>query len=260
MSTKTENLKETRRLLKVVGDLRKKCPWDKKQTHRTLLPYLVEEAYETIDAIERGDSDAMREELGDLLLQVALHSEIASEKHRFDFEDVSKGISEKMIRRHPHIYDNTKFSDLKTHLKNWTNLKAKEKPKKFLLEGIPRALPGLQLSQRYGEIASSVGFDWENAAEVLDKVKEELGELTAEIRAKKPRRSRIEMELGDLLFTLANLARHLRVDADRSARRSAAKFADRFTRLEKNKRRQGKRLQDCPQKELDRAWEALKKR
>jgi tetrapyrrole methylase family protein / MazG family protein len=253
-------LKETERLLKVVYDLRRKCPWDRKQTHRTLIPYLVEEAYETVDAIESGDEDALREELGDLLLQVVLHAELESQKRRFTFEDVARGIAEKMIRRHPHVYKNEAVaSNLKGHSRNWTKLKELEKPKKTLLEGTPRALPGLQLAQRYGEIAASVGFDWEKASQVLDKVKEELGELETELRRRKKRKVAIELELGDLFFSLANLARHLGVDADAAARKSAAKFADRFTKIEKKKRAEGKSLTDCTMEELDRAWESVKR-
>lgn len=253
-------LPETQRLVKVVSELRAKCPWDRKQTHRTLVPYLVEEAYETIDAIEANDGDSLREELGDLLLQVILHAELERQKKRFTIEDVARDIADKMVRRHPHIYgDRRQAKNLKDHTRTWTQLKEKEKPKKLLLEGTPKALPGLQLSQRYGEIAGSVGFDWERADEVLAKVKEELGELEAELRRKKRDRRALELELGDLLFSLANLARHLGLDADAAARKSAAKFHDRFTRLEKAKRREGKRLADCTMAELEAAWQSLKR-
>jgi MazG family protein len=255
-------LEETRRLLKVVYDLRRKCPWDRKQTHKTLIPYLVEEAYETIDAIESGKKEDLREELGDLLLQVVLHTELESQRRRFDFEDVARTIAEKMIHRHPHIYKKAEAaSNLKQHVANWTKLKNEQRPKKLLLEGIPRALPGLHLAQRYGEIASSVGFDWDSAAEVLVKVREELRELEREIKRKgaKKKRAAVEMELGDLFFTLANLARHLGLDADAAARKSAAKFGDRFTRLEKKKRKQGKRLVDCSMDELEAGWRQIKR-
>src|SRR5688572_12086259 len=155
-----DSLKETQRLLEVVHDLRTKCPWDRKQTHKTLVPYLLEEAYETIDAIDGGSPDEFREELGDFLLQVRLHAGNATERMGFRFEDVAKAIADKMVRRHPHIYGDVKYTSPKQHKKLWTELKAKEKPKRSRLDGIPRAMPALQLSQRYGEIASSVGFDW----------------------------------------------------------------------------------------------------
>lgn len=252
-------LSETQRLLKIVHDLRTKCPWDRKQTHKSLVPYLLEEAYETIDAIHEGKSDPFREELGDLLLQVVLHSEIASEKKGFNFEDVAKTISDKMVRRHPHIYSDAKFSSDKEHSKRWTQLKALEKPKRSMLEGIPKALPALQLSQRYGEIAASVGFDWNSPQEVFAKVKEELGELERELKRPSKRKNDIEMELGDLLFTIAHLARHLKLNAEVALKKSSAKFSDRFSRLEAKKRREGKSLAECPADELDREWEQIKK-
>src|SRR5208283_2582430 len=145
----------------IVHRLRRECPWDRKQTHRSLVPYLLEEAYETVDAIESRKSDLLREELGDLLLQVVLHAELCDEKGEFSFEDVARAIGEKMVRRHPHVFEKQgkkKSTDPKEHQKNWTRLKSKEKPERSLLGGIPHAMPALQLAQRYGEIASSVGF------------------------------------------------------------------------------------------------------
>lgn len=249
-------LPETARLLEVVHDLRTQCPWDKKQTHQSLIPYLLEEAYETIDAIRSGKSELFREELGDLLLQVALQSELASESKGFGFEEVSKAIADKMIRRHPHIYANVAFGDVKDHQKRWSELKAKEKPKRTMLEGTPKALPGLQLAQRYGEIAASVGFDWEKKSDVVKKVKEELGEL--EVELKRGNLKSIEMELGDLLFTLANLARHLEVNAEEALKKAAKKFATRFTRLEKNQKKMGKNLSQCTKEELEEEWVRVK--
>lgn len=253
---KAKPLSQTQRLLEVVHDLRTKCPWDKKQTHKTLIPYLLEEAYETVDAIHSGKSEPFREELGDLLLQVALHAELASERKGFGFEDVARTIADKMVRRHPHIYADAKFGSAKDHQKRWTELKAKEKPKRSLLEGIPRALPGLQLAQRYGEIAASVGFDWSDADQVLAKVKEELGELEEELKGGTKRAA--ELELGDLLFTLANLARHLELNAEVAMKKATEKFAARFKKLEDLKRREGKALADCTAEELDLQWNKIK--
>lgn len=247
-----KKLKETQKLLKVVNDLRTQCPWDKKQNHQSLAKYLLEEAYEAVDAIHSKNKTALKEELGDVLLQVALHSEIASEKGVFNFEDVAKYISEKMIRRHPHIYAKEKVLDYKSHMKNWTSLKQQEKPKRTLLEGTPKGLPALQLSQRYGEIASSVGFDWENEKEVMAKVKEELQELERAI-SKKSAQS-IEEEVGDLLFTLTSLARHYHIDAEASLRKSAAKFKARIEWVEKEQRIQKKLLSDCTAQELEKSW------
>jgi MazG family protein len=250
--------KQISRLVDVVHQLRRKCPWDRKQTHKSLAPYLLEEAYETVDAISTRDPDLLREELGDLLLQVVLHSELAAERGDFTFEDVAEGIAEKMIRRHPHVFGDARAGDEKEHQRNWTRLKSKEKPKRFLLEGTPRAMPALQLAQRYGEIAASVGFDWKGAEEVLEKVEDELHELKVELRRRKLRREAVELELGDLLFTLSHLARHLRLNAETSLKASAAKFADRFTRLEKAFRKREQNLSDSSAEELDAEWNRIK--
>lgn len=251
-----KSLSETRNLLKVVHDLRTKCPWDKKQTHKTLAKYLLEEAYETVDAIQSDKSESLKEELGDVLLQVALHAEIASEKKRFNFEDVAKHISHKMIRRHPHIYAKQKVLDYKAHQKNWTALKQKEKPKRRLLEGTPKGLPALQLAQRYGEIASSVGFDWSHPEPVMKKVFEELKELQLVVKTR--RKDKLEEELGDLLFSLTSLARHFHIDAEASLRKSAAKFKRRLENIEVAKKKENKTLVECSSQELEAAWQLSK--
>lgn len=251
-------LKETRRLLKVVHDLRTQCPWDRKQTHRTLLPYLVEESYEAVEALQSGNTQEMREELGDLLLQIALHAEIAGEKGRFNFEEVARGIADKMIRRHPHVYGDEKAADAAQHKANWTKLKEKEKGNRLLLEGTPRSMPSLTLAQRYGEIAGSVDFDWENAEQVLAKLDEEIAELKRALRKRKGRKAAVREEMGDVFFTLANLARHLGLDAEATSKAGALKFAKRFTRLERFVRRAGKRITDANRGEMEKAWKAIK--
>ena len=253
------SLKETQRLLKVVHQLRQKCPWDSKQTHKTLAPHLLEEAYETLEAIDKRSPKMLKEELGDLLLQVVLHAEISSEKKHFNFEQVAKAIADKMIFRHPHIFQKKAYKDYKSHMKTWTSMKTKENPKKFVLEGIPRALPSLQLSQRYGEIASTVGFDWDNAKQVLNKVKEEIKELEQELKRKRQRPEAISMELGDVFFALSNLSRHLQINAEDCAKQSALKFSKRFTEMEKIKRKEGKKLTDCDLEELEKTWQRIKK-
>jgi len=248
-------MKETERLLAVVHDLRTKCPWDKKQTHESLIPYLLEEANEAADALLGGKSDEMCEELGDVLLQVALHAELASEKKRFTFEDVAKGLADKMVRRHPHIYAGVEFKDEEDHKQRWTELKAKEKPpKRSVLEGTPKGLPALQLAQRYGEIAGSVGFDWEAARDVLEKVREETRELEKEMKRRKRQRAKTEMELGDLLFSICQLARHLDLNAEIALKRSSAKFQKRFSDVERRLTKQGKKVTDCSMKELEALW------
>jgi len=252
-------MKKTKKLLDVVTRLRKECPWDRKQTHKTLIPYLLEEAYETIDAIESKDESQLREELGDLLLQIVLHSEISRQRGDFSFEDVADSITKKMIRRHPHIFSDAKIQSAEEQTKNWSKLKSQEKPDRSLLAGTPKALPALQLSQRYGEIAASVNFDWKSVAGVMEKVEEELGELKAEIRKKPRKRPSLEMEFGDLIFTLTRLAGHLGIDAERAARRSAAKFETRFGRMEKWAKKKGTLLSDYSLDELEEVWGKAKR-
>lgn len=255
---KKSKTSEIEKFLEVVHELRRKCPWDRKQTHPSLSRYLLEEAYEAAEAMNNEDKGSLEEELGDVLLQVALHSEIASEKKWFDFEKVAKSISEKMIRRHPHVFGDAEVKDEATHLKNWTRLKQQEKPKKNILEGIPKALPALQLAQRYGEIAGSVGFDWEKSSDVLKKVKEELKELEYELKNKGSKK-RVEEELGDLLFSISQLARHLGSDSERSLRQSSLKFASRFERMEKKIKQKGKSVSELSPKELEKEWELIKR-
>jgi len=247
------------RLLRVVHDLRTRCPWDKKQTHRSLIPYLIEEAYEAVQAIEEGSKTALKEELGDVLLQVVLHAEIAREKGDFTFEEVAQAISEKMIERHPHVYKNVQVKGVKDLLKNWSRLKKEEKPDLSLLAGIPKALPGLHLAQRYGEIAASVGFDWPNTVGVFDKLKEELAELESEMKRKRRVQRDIEMEMGDVLFVLTRLAAHLKLDAERALKQSCDKFATRFHALETAVAKKGKKLTDCKLEEMESIWQHIKR-
>ena len=249
---------ETERFIGVVRRLRKECPWDKKQTHRSLTRYLVEEAFEAVDALRSSDVEAMREELGDVLLQVVLHAAIAEETGGFDMESIARGIADKMVRRHPHVFDPASVAgDGKALSLRWTELKQKEKPNRGLLDGIPKALPGLLLAQRYGEIAASVDFDWENARQVVAKLQEELDELRGAMR--KAKRAEIEEELGDLLFTAANVARHYKLDADEAARKAARKFGDRFRKMEAEAKRQGTVFSKMSRAEKEALWEFAKR-
>ncbi len=224
-------MKETQRLLKIVTELREKCPWDKKQTHQSLMPYLEEESYEVLEAIRKRNPEALKEELGDLLLQIALHSKLASEKKWFDFEAVAAGISDKMVRRHPHVYGDATYGNYDQHLKRWNEIKKKERPQKTLLEGIPKSMPSLRLAQRFGEIAAGVDFDWKDAAAVFEKIEEELGELKREIRKKN--KKGCSEELGDLLFAMTQLARKLDLQAEEVLKKSCQKFEKRFELVEK---------------------------
>lgn len=254
-----KKIPQTEKLLGIVARLRKECPWDRKQTHRSLLPYLLEEAYETAEAIRDKDPQAMKEELGDLLLQVVLHCEIASEVLGFDFEDVARGIGDKMVRRHPHVFAaGASAKSKKDHSRQWTEMKAQEKPKKSLLEGTPRSMPALQLAQRYGEISSSVGFDWEDEDGVWAKLEEELEELRHEIKARSRNRKRVAEELGDVAFCLANLARHLGLNAEDAGREAAVKFSRRFAKMEAQARKGGARLAAWSPEDWERAWNKAK--
>jgi len=250
-------LPETSRLVHIVSRLRKECPWDRKQTHRSLLPYLLEEAHEVYEAIQTKRFSLMKEELGDLLLQIVLHSELANEKAEFNLESVSRAIADKMVRRHPHVFDKGSVS-AQGHAQRWLDLKKKEKPERTLLEGVPKSLPSLQVAGRYGEIASSVGFDWKNDRQVWDKVEEEIGELQEELKKRKRNKKRIEEELGDLFFALSQMARHLGLDAEGAAKKGAKKFFSRFTSLEKSLNRQGREPLKCSPEELEAEWEKAK--
>ncbi len=253
-----KSLPQTARLIDIVTRLRRECPWDKKQTHRSLLPYLIEEAHEAHEAIGSKKRDLMREELGDLLLQIVLHAELASETKAFDFEAVSRGIADKMVRRHPHVFDKANFSS-KGHSARWIALKKKEKPNRTLLSGVPRSLPALQVASRYGEIASSVGFDWPNSTQVLDKVKEELGEFEAEYKKGKRAKKQMEEEMGDLFFSLSNLARHLNIDPEACAKKGSKKFFNRFTAIEKRLAKQKRDNTTLTVEEWEAEWARVKK-
>lgn len=252
-------LREVQRLVAIVHRLRRECPWDRKQTHKSLIKYLVEETYEAVEAIESRDLNAMREELGDVLLQVVLHAEIADQKGKFSLEDVARTIADKMERRHPHIFGDAKIKSAKAQTRSWSKLKAKEKPERSLLAGTPKAMPALQLAQRYGEIAASVNFDWGSAKEVMTKVDEELGELKVEMDRPRKRRDDLEMELGDFLFTITRLAAHLGLDAERALKKSASKFESRFGALELEFRKKEQSLEKASLEEMEAVWTAIKK-
>jgi tetrapyrrole methylase family protein/MazG family protein/ATP diphosphatase len=207
------------------------CPWDREQTFESLRRYALEEACEVIDAIDTGDRKAMREELGDLLLQVVFQAELGRREGSFAIDDVVSGIVEKLVHRHPHVFGDLKAEDADEVLRNWEKLKAIEKKGRGILGGVPRSLPALTRAQRVGEKVARVGFDWEDERGSRAKVSEELGELDAAVAGKDPKA--IEEELGDVLFALVNLARHVNVDAEGALRRTIDKFTGRFSHVEK---------------------------
>ncbi len=247
-------------LVEIMARLREGCPWDKEQTHRTLVPYLIEETYEVVEAIEADDMDALCEELGDLLLQIVFHSQLGSEAGKFTVADVIDALSNKMVRRHPHVFGDAVIEDVESQWQSWEALKAKEKTglkRKSRLEGIPKHLGALQRGQRMQEKASRVGFDWPGVHGILDKLHEELTEL-AEARRNKQDDPHVREELGDVFFTIVNLARALGIDAETAMREANEKFYRRFAFMEERAAADGKALSDLSLDELEELWQLAK--
>ena len=247
-------------LIEIMARLRAGCPWDKEQTHRTLVPYLIEETYEVVEAIEHGDSDALRDELGDLLLQIVFHSQLGQEVGTFTVADVIDALSNKMVRRHPHVFGDTVIEDVDAQWKSWEQLKSQEatgQKRKSRLEGIPKHLGALQRGQRMQEKAARVGFDWPNVGGILDKLHEELGEL-AEARRIKQDDPHVREELGDVFFTIVNLSRALGIDAETAMREANEKFYRRFAYMEERAAADGKSLSDLSLDELEELWQLAK--
>jgi len=247
-------------LVEIMARLRRSCPWDREQTHRTLVPYLIEETYEVVEAIEAADTNALCEELGDLLLQIVFHSEVASETGKFTVADVIDALSNKMIRRHPHVFGDAVIEDVDAQWKSWEQLKAQEatgRKRKSRLDGIPKHLGALQRGQRMQEKAARVGFDWPAVQQIVDKLAEELGEL-AEARREKNDDPHIREELGDVFFTLVNLSRALGIDAETAMREANEKFYKRFSFMEERATGDGKALADLSLDELEELWQLAK--
>lgn len=247
-------------LLSVVETLRGEngCPWDKEQTIESLRPYLIEEAYELLDAIDGGDVAEHREELGDVLLQVALQSEIRSEANEFNFDDVAEEIAEKLIRRHPHVFGDVEVENAEEVLRNWEKIKKTEKSedKKSVLSGVPKHLPALQKAQRIQSRAAKVGFDWEEPSQVIDKIAEEVEELREAFENNN--RDEIMSEFGDVLFAIVNLARFADLSAEDALRKTNLKFTNRFMLLEKEVDADGLDMPECSLALLDEYWEKTK--
>lgn len=238
------------------------CPWDLEQTHESLLKYLIEESYEFSEAVELKDPALMNEELGDVLLQVLLHATIAKKENRFDLESVAKTLSEKMIRRHPHVFGETKAKDSEEVLANWQVIKNKEKQneKKY---SIPHKLihaPALTSSFNIGKKSTAVNFDWEDYTQVMGKVEEEWQEVKAELPpGGQHNKERVKEEIGDLLFSVAQLARHLEIDPEDALREANKKFLNRFHKVEDYVQDIGREVKDCSQNELEEIWVKVKK-
>ncbi|MFM8949903.1 MAG: nucleoside triphosphate pyrophosphohydrolase [Bacteroidota bacterium] len=243
------------RLLKIMDDLREKCPWDKAQTMESLRHLTIEEVYELTDAILDGDSEEIRKELGDILLHIVFYAKKGYDTGTIDIESVINKVFEKLINRHPHNYGEVKVQDASEVARNWGQLKLKE-GNKSVVEGVPRSLPSLIKAMRVQDKARSAGFDWEEQEQVLDKVEEELRELRAEIRAGNTDRTRAEF--GDLMFSMVNLSRFLDVNPDEALERTNLKFIARFQYLEESARNSGKSLQDMTLEEMDVYWNEAK--
>jgi len=244
------------RLVTIMDELREQCPWDKKQTVETLRPLTIEETYELADAITSGDWKGIREELGDLLLHIVFYARIGREQGQFTLEDVIEGICEKLIARHPHIYGDVVVRDDEDVKRNWEKLKLKE-GKKSVLGGVPVSLPATVKAIRLQEKAAQVGFEWDETAQVWDKVREEMDELQEAVASRD--QARIAEEYGDLVFSLINYARFLRIDAENSLELTNRKFISRFTRMEQVALSQGKQLADMTLEEMDGIWNSIKK-
>lgn len=244
-----------REIIHKLRDPKTGCPWDKEQTHESLKPYIIEESYEVIDAIDQ-DKTKLGEELGDVLLQVMLHSEIGSETGNFDIEKVITDISNKMINRHPHVFGDAKAETSKEVLQNWEMIKKKSlKPNTSILDGVPRGMPALLRAQRTGEKAARVGFEWPALEGVRDKVLEEIREFLEVCSDKDADRAKMEDEFGDILFALTQLSRRLNVNSEELLHRSTDKFSRRFKEIEK---RVGPALKETPLEKLDQIWNEIK--
>lgn len=247
------------------------CPWDREQTHASLRTYLIEEAYEVLEALESGNDRKFAEEMGDLLLQIVFHSQIAKEEGRFTVADVIREVHDKMVRRHPHVFGEKRAKDSAEVLKNWEQIKKEERRAEgrqagnegkgtgkadSLMDGVSKALPaaleGFQLTRR----AARIGFDWENAEGVIEKMREETGELQGALETEDE--ARAEEEMGDLLFSVVNLARFLKIDPEIALKKANAKFSGRFRKMEELAGSEGKALADVPREKMEELWERAK--
>ncbi len=242
------------RLLTIMDELRENCPWDKKQTLDSLRYLTIEETYELSDAIVEQDLDEIKKELGDLMLHLAFYSRIGSEKGAFHIGDVLNGVCDKLINRHPHIYDDVEANDEKTVKENWEKIKLKEKGNKSVLGGVPKSLPALVKAMRIQEKARGAGFDWDNKDQVWEKVKEEMHEFESETE-----QDERTNEFGDLLFSLINYARFVDINPEDALERTNKKFIKRFNYLESESKKAGKSLDEMTLAEMDEYWEQAKK-
>lgn len=259
MKTTEELFKE---LVEIIAKLRSKdgCPWDREQTHETLKIGIIEEAYEVVETIDKKDDEKLEEELGDLLMQILLNSQVAKDEGKFDINGVIQKINEKLIRRHPHVFSGLNIKDSEEIMKNWDRIKSEERAnsnENSILDSIPISLPALIQAKKVQSRASRVGFDWNKADDVLKKVEEEVTELKEGI--KDSNQKNIEEEIGDILFSIVNLSRFLNVEPEDALRKTTAKFINRFKKMESQIAQNGKKLTDYDLAGLDKFWDSIKK-
>ena len=250
-------LKAAARLLEVMDTLREKCPWDREQTFESLRNNTIEETYELVDAIAEGNMEGIKEELGDLFLHIVFYSKIGEEQGKFDLADVANGVCDKLIYRHPHVYGDVLAESPEEVKQNWEALKLRKKARKSgVLGGVPRSLPAMVKAFRISEKAAAVGFDWNSAAEVWDKVREEIAEIDVEIANNN--KENLEAEIGDLFFALINACRKSGIDPENALELTNKKFINRFNHVEKRVAEQGKMVSETPLEELESYWQEAK--
>ncbi len=237
------------------------CPWDREQTHKSLLPYLIEESYEVLDTIEAGDDERLKEELGDLLLQIVFHAQIARERRKFDIRGVIEHLVKKLKTRHPHVFGKKRAASTEEVLKDWEHIKLRAEGAKTrtVLSGVPRHLPALLKAYRVQEKVARFDFDWENAQEVFSKIQEETDELKSALGRTRPRPDEIEEEMGDILFSWVNLSRHLRINPEFALRRTIDKFVRRFNYVERELKKRKITLKEAGLPLMDSLWEEFKR-
>ncbi|MDA9250821.1 nucleoside triphosphate pyrophosphohydrolase [Flavobacteriaceae bacterium] len=252
---RSQQLSAFERLLDIMDELREQCPWDNKQTFESLRHLTIEETYELGDAILDNDLQEIKKELGDLLLHIVFYAKIGSEQNTFDIGDVANEICEKLINRHPHIYGDTKVDGADQVIKNWESIKLKE-GKNSVLEGVPKSLPALVKAFRIQEKAAGVGFEWDNAKDVLDKVKEEITEFNQEVEDQN--HDKMEDEFGDVIFSLINYARYLKINPESALERTNKKFIKRFKYIEESAKNEGKVINELTLDQMEAFWNKAK--
>ena len=253
-------------IMQALRDPKKGCPWDLEQNFQSLIPYTIEETYEVVDAIERNNIDDIKNELGDLLFQIVFYSQLADEQELFNFNDVAHAISEKLTRRHPHVFANTKVKNAAEQTREWEKIKQQEREEKAgeriselsILDDVSRTLPSLMRSEKLQKRAAKEGFDWENINDVMVKVQEELDEVQQELDAVKQDKQKIEDEIGDLFFSCINLSRHAGLDAEQCVRKANLKFERRFRELEKIAHKRALKINQMSVEALEALWKEVK--